>query len=135
MRPTRARWEVSHRFRPDVFALAAYVPLIWLLAFAGLLVAIRVSLGHWPRPYAPDPYLFGGSFVVLLRGTMPLVYFPALAYHAVVGIALIIPASRRTLTNAGLKRWHLVVGYAAMSLWIVLVYGDQAHWLMSWFAD
>ena len=68
--------------------ILGWLPAAWLVALMTLALRARVHLGHWPRPYRPDPkdlpfawhYIFveKGMFVVL-AGVGAMVAFALLA--------------------------------------------------------
>lgn len=116
------------------FTLAAFTPVVWLLAFAWLVLRTRAVTGDWPAPYRPDPKAIGGIAAIVLTGTLPLIYFVGLIAVACLLIMWIVPSLRIALRDASLHAWHIYVGFAAMMLIAILVHGNPWQ-LRDWLSD
>jgi hypothetical protein len=116
------------------FAVASLIPVAWLLAFAWLVLQVRVVTGDWPAPYRPDPQSIGGLTAIILSGTLPLIYIMGLAAVAALLVMSAVPSSRSALREARLRSWHVCVGLAGMALIGILLHANPWQ-LRVWLAD
>ena len=116
------------------FAIASLIPIAWLLAFAWLVLQVRVVTGDWPAPYRPDPQSIGGLTAIILSGTLPLIYIMGLAAVAALLVMSAVPSFRSALRDARLRSWHVCVGLAGMALMAILLHGNPWQ-LRDWLAD
>jgi hypothetical protein len=116
------------------FAVASLIPVAWLLAFAWLVLQVRVATGAWPEPYRPDPESVGGRTAIILSGTLPLIYMMGLAAVVAMLVMFAVPSSRSELREARLRPWHVCVGLTGMALIAILVHADPWQ-LRRWLAD
>jgi hypothetical protein len=116
------------------FAIASLIPIAWLLAFAWLVLQVRVVTGDWPAPYRPDPQSIGGLTAIILSGTLPLIYIMGLATVAALLVMSAVPSFRSALRDVRLRSWHACVGLAGMALMAILLHGNPWQ-LRVWLAD
>jgi hypothetical protein len=116
------------------FAIASLIPIAWLLAFAWLVLRVRVVTGDWPAPYRPDPQSIGGLTATILSGTLPLIYIMGLAAVAALLVMSAVPSFRSGLRDGRLRSWHVCVGLAGMAIMAILLHGNPWQ-LRGWLAD
>lgn len=109
------------------FKVAALFPTLWLFIFLTFVLRARISLGHFPYPYNPDPKDLGFDlhawmiYLVFLGSMATVVIFPlALRYVKQFGIRV--------------RRIYSLIFAASWTLIVVLCVFDPGQFL-TWFLD
>lgn len=108
----------------------AATPVLWAVLFWGFVLRARLSLGHWPAPYQPDPKDLGfvAHYYLLLVG-MPL------ALAAAVVVPAVVLFSYRTLSRSQARPGWAAALAAAGGAGLVLLGQLDPGQFLTWLGD
>jgi hypothetical protein len=126
--PLLVAWRKKKLADGTVFWLLSFSPMVACLVFYSFVLRARVSLGHWPRPYVPDPSDLGFG----LHQVAAVLSFP-LAMASAASFVVLVLARLKVYWRSSRHRLGVLSFALTFGLWLYVALqdpGDFLKWLM-----
>ena len=121
-------WRNKKLLDGTVFWVLSFSPMVACLVFYSFVLRARLTLGHWPRPYVPDPSDLGFG----LHQLAAAISFP-LAMASAAGFVVLVLARLKVYLRSSRHRVGILSFALTFVLWLYVALldpGDFLKWLM-----